>query len=331
MAKKKRLGEFALIRRYFAPLAAGAPGALGLTDDAALIRARKGRELVVTTDALVAGVHFPMNETPDSVAQRALGVNLSDLAAMGAKPLVYTLAIALPKRCDAGWVGRFAAGLGRVQKAHGIHLIGGDTVATKGPLTISITAIGDVGRGTALRRGGAKAGDAIYVSGTIGDAALGLKAVKGGLRGLSARQRKALIDRYRRPRPRVRLGLALVGLARAAIDVSDGLAADLGHIAETSGLAAEIDAARVPLSAAARAALAHDPKLMPLVLGGGDDYEIAFTAPPGAAARVATLARRLKLPLTRIGRMKKGKIGTVRINDRQGRALRVDSGGYQHF
>lgn len=331
VAKAKRLGEFDLIRRFFAPLAAAAPGALGLTDDAALIKARKGRDLVVTTDALVAGIHFPADETPDSVAARALGINLSDLAAMGATPRAYTLAIALPGRCGAGWIARFAAELGRLQKHYRIHLIGGDTVATKGPLTLSVTAIGDVEQGTALRRGGAKAGDAVYVSGTIGDAALGLKAVLGGLRSLSGRHRKALIDRYRRPRPRVRLGRALVGLAHAAIDVSDGLVADLGHVAETSGLAADIDAGRVPLSVAGRAALADDPRVMAVILSGGDDYEIVFTAPPRADAAVARLARRLKLPLTRIGHMTKGKKGAVRVKDQRGRALRLARDGYQHF
>ncbi|HEX9702552.1 MAG TPA: thiamine-phosphate kinase [Rhodospirillales bacterium] len=331
VVKAKRPDEFELIRRFFAPLAAKAPGALGLTDDAALIKPPKGHELVVTTDALVEGVHFPFGETPESVAARALGVNLSDLAAMGARPLAYTMAIALGDRCGGAWIGRFAGELGRLQKTHRIDLIGGDTVATTGPLTVSITAFGVVRQGMALRRNAARPGDGIYVSGTIGDAALGLRALEGRLRGLAGKHRKALLDRFQRPRPRVCLGRALVGVARAAIDVSDGLVADVGHVARASRLTAEIDAGRVPLSAAARAAIAGDPKRLSVAITGGDDYELAFTAPPRADAAIARIARSLKLRITRIGRMKKGDGGTVMVTDGDGRPIRLARGGYRHF
>ncbi len=333
--KPKRPDEFALIARYFAPLAKSAPGAFGLTDDAAALTVAAGRQAIVTTDALVAGVHFPNDETPQSVAQRLIGVNLSDLAAMGARPEAYVMAIALPRTCDVGWIAAFAGELKRQQNAHRIALVGGDTVATAGPLTVCLTAIGSVAKGKALRRNGARAGDVVYVSGTIGDATLGLKVLQGGIRGLSAGHAKALVGRYRRPRPRVRLGLGLVGLATAAIDVSDGLIADLGHIARASRCRAVVDVEHVPLSAAGRAAVAADSRNLERALTGGDDYELAFTAPPRAAPAIAKLARRLGLPLTPIGRMErpKGKArgGAVTVRDATGRRLRLADSGYRHF
>lgn len=335
--RSKLPDEFELIRRFFAPLAAKTPGAFGLTDDAAAVAVAPGRRLIVTTDALVAGVHFPADETPQSVAARLIGVNLSDLAAMGATPEAYVMAIALPRNCDVGWIKAFAGELRRQQKAHRVILIGGDTVATDGPLTVCLTALGSVAKGRELRRNGARAGDLIYVSGTIGDATLGLKVVRGGIAGLGKRHAKALVGRYRGPRPRVRLGLGLVGLATAAIDVSDGLIADLGHVARTSRCTAEIDVERVPLSAAARAAVALDPRLRQRALTGGDDYELVFTAPPSRRKAVAALARRLGLPLTEIGRMwpaKGGGKGTTRpveARDGAGRPVPLARAGYRHF
>ena len=335
--RTKRLDEFALIRRFFAPLAADAPGAFGLGDDAAAVAVAPGRRLIVTTDALVAGVHFPADETAQSVAARLIGVNLSDLAAMGARPAAYVLAIALPRRCDVGWIKAFAGELGRQQKAHRITLIGGDTVATEGPLTACLTALGSVAKGRELRRSGARAGDLVFVSGSIGDATLGLKVVQHGIAGLGKRHADALVGRYRRPRPRVRLGLGLVGLATAAIDVSDGLIADLEHLARASRCTAEIDVERVPLSAAARAAIALDPRLRRRALTGGDDYELAFTTPPSRRDAIAALARRLRLPLTEIGRIRRanmgGKGGTrpVDARDGAGRSLTFADAGYRHF
>ncbi|MBI1985440.1 MAG: thiamine-phosphate kinase [Rhodospirillales bacterium] len=335
--REKRPDEFELIRRFFAPLAAKAPGAFGLTDDAATVAVAPGRRLIVTTDALVAGVHFPEDESPQSVAARLIGVNLSDLAAMGATPEAYTMAIALPKNCDLGWIKAFADELGRLQKTHHVTLIGGDTVATGGPLTVCLTALGSVAKGREIRRNGARAGDLIYISGTIGDATLGLKVMQDGIAGLGKRHAKTLVGRYRRPQPRVRLGLGLVGLATAAIDVSDGLIADLGHVAQTSRCTAEIDVERVPLSAAARAAIALDPRLRERTLTGGDDYELAFTARPSHRNAVAALARQVRLPLTEIGRMRrarkdsKGGARLVDVRDGAGHLLPIVRTGYRHF
>jgi thiamine-monophosphate kinase len=337
MGGSKRPDEFEIIRRFFAPLAANAPGAFGLTDDAAAIKLAPGRQLIVTTDTLVAGVHFPMDETPQSIAARLIGVNLSDLAAMGARPEAYTMALALPRDYGSGWIRAFAGELRRQQKAHRVTLIGGDTVATDGPLTVCLTTFGSVDKGRELRRNGARAGDLIYVSGTIGDATLGLRVLKDDIVGLDKRHAKVLIGRYRLPRPRVRLGLGLVGLATAAIDVSDGLIADLGHVARTSGCTAEIDVDRVPLSAAARAAVALDRSLHERVLTGGDDYELVFTVAKSRRKAVTALARRLRLPLTEIGRMRlakgssKYKARPVDARDRGGHLVPLKRTGYRHF
>jgi thiamine-monophosphate kinase len=323
--------EFELIARYFAPLARGCAGAEGLTDDAAFIDVDPAMELVVTADALVAGVHFRAEDPPALVARKALRVNLSDLAAKGARPLGYLLTIALPRDLDAAWVEAFCAGLAADQAEFGISLMGGDTTSTPGPLTLSITAFGTVPRGRAMKRRAARAGDAVVVSGTIGDAALGLLALRGELADLSAAQRDALIDRYHLPRPRTILGprLAESGLVHAAIDVSDGLVADLGHVCETSGLGAEIEAARVPLSAAATAALGRAPALRRKILSGGDDYEILFTAPPENIDALNGLAAGLALKLTVIGRMTAGS--EVRVADESGGEISLESQGFRHF
>lgn len=325
------LGEFDLIARYFAPLAAGTPGAFGLGNDAAVLDPAPGHSVVVTTDAMVAGVHFLPGDPADLVARKLLRVNLSDLAAMGARASGYVLDLALPPDLDEAWVAAFADGLRADQDEFGIALLGGDTVKTPGPLTLALTAFGEVPAGTALTRSGARAGDVIYVSGSIGDGALGLKALRGEIAGLTDTDRAALADRYHLPRPRLALGRALAarGLATAAIDVSDGLVADLGHVAARSGLAAEIEAQAVPLSTAARAALAADPGLREAVLGGGDDYELLFTAPPGAAAAIAALAEELALPLTRIGAMAAGT--GVRVLDEAGAPISLAKAGWSHF
>ncbi len=331
MSAARLPAEFELIARYFAPLARGSAGAEGLADDAAFIDVDPAMELVVTADALVAGVHFRPEDPPGLVARKALRVNLSDLAAKGARPLGYLLTIALPRHLDAAWVEAFCAGLAADQAEYGITLMGGDTTSTPGPLTLSITAFGTVPRGRALKRRAARAGDAVVVSGTIGDAALGLLALGGELKTLPAAQRDALIDRYHLPRPRTALGplLAQSGNVHAAIDVSDGLVADLGHICETSGLGAEIEAARVPLSDAARTALAAAPELRRTILGGGDDYEILLTAPPGRVAALDEEAARLGLALTVIGRMTAGS--AVRVVDEAGREIALECPGFRHF
>ena len=330
-----RGGEFALIGRYFAPLAAGFPGAYGLLDDAAVIAPLPGHELVAKTDAIVGGIHFALDDPPALIARKALRVNLSDLAAKGAVPRAYMLDLILPATVGEDWIAGFAGGLEHDQQIYGVHLIGGDTDSTPGPPTIAIMAFGDVAEGRMLRRGSARSADLLFVTGTIGDAALGLQAIRGALSHLGAGEREVLVDRYRLPQPRVALGPRLVGLASATIDISDGLLADLAHLCEVSGLAACVDAHRVPLSPAARAALASQPALRADVLTGGDDYEILFTAPPAARAALESLSRELDVPITAIGRMRAlGTAGERRIAvvDESGRPVALPGrAGWTHF
>lgn len=324
-------GEFELIEAYFAPLASGAAGALGLTDDAALLSPPAGRDLVLAADAMIEGVHFLPDEPADLVARKLLRVNLSDLAAMGAVPFGYLLTAAWPESRDEAWIARFAAGLADDQAIFPVHLIGGDTTRTTGPVALSLTAVGTVAAGRGLKRGGARAGDLLFVSGTIGDSTLGLKILQGELMIPDEADRAALVGRHRLPEPRLALGQALLDedLATAAIDVSDGLAADIGHIAKTSGLAARIEAAAVPLSAAAGRVLARDPALRAAIFGGGEDFELAFAVAPKRAEAVARLADRLGLPLARIGALTDGE--GVRLVDEAGRDIALASAGWTHF
>ena len=315
-------GEFALIRKYFAPLAAGFSGALDLEDDAATYAPPAGHDLVLTADALVEGRHYLASDPADLVARKMLRVNLSDLAAKGAKPVGYLMTTALGPDIDEAWIAKFATGLAADQKEYGIALMGGDTVATPGPTTLSLTALGLVPTGRALRRRGAKPGDRLYVSGTIGDGILGLKVLKGELFDLGAAQREALSDRYHLPQPRLALGAALLasGKVTAAMDVSDGLVADVGHIGESSRCGLIIRADRVPLSAGAQEALASDLDLLPVLLSGGDDYELLFTAGAGFQAPDS---------VTEIGEVVSGS--GVKVLDRDGAELPMKAGGWQHF
>ncbi len=323
------LDEFELIERFFAPLSLKAPGALGLRDDAALVDVPEGWRLAVTTDALVAGVHFLADDPPELIARKMLRVNLSDLAAMGAQPAGFVVAAAFPRDGGTTWIARFAEGLAVDVAAYDVPLLGGDTVATDGPATFAVTAFGLVPVGRELRRAGARPGDLIYVSGSLGDAAFGLAVLKGAAGEVAAEHAAALVDRYRLPRPRTALGPSLVGLATAAVDVSDGLCADLGHLCAASGVAAEVEAARLPLSAAARALVAARPEALMTVLTGGDDYELLFTVPPEREAEVAALAARLDVGLTRIGHIGAGS--GVSIADAQGRPVVPGEAGYRHF
>lgn len=329
MVKPRAAGEFALIDRYFRPLAAGHAGAFALGDDAAVMDPVTDGRLVATTDTLVAGVHFLAGDPPDLIARKLLRVNLSDLAAMGARPLTYLLSLAVPEDISAGWIEAFARGLGVDQAAFGVVLIGGDTVATPGPVTLTLTAFGTVPAGEELRRAGAKAGDTVFVSGTIGDAALGLAALRGGLAALEGRLRDHVVGRYRLPCPRIELGLRLRGLAHAAIDISDGLVGDLGHVCDASGVGAVIEWPRVPLSEAACAAVAGDPALREAVLGGGDDYELLFTVAAEAEGEVAALAGDVGLALAAVGRVTDP--GGVIIRDADGGEIAIARAGYSHF
>ena len=324
-------GEFELIRKYFAPLAAGAPGSLALEDDACTYRPPDDTELVLTADALIEGRHYLADDPADLVARKMLRVNLSDLAAKGAKPVGYLMTMALGPAIDEAWIAAFTSGLAHDQKEFDIPLMGGDTVATPGPTSLSVTALGVVPVGRALRRTTAAPGDRLYVSGTIGDGVLGLRVLRRELTGLTRSHAEALADRYHLPQPRLALGRALLegSLAGASMDVSDGLVGDAAHIAEASRCGLIIHADRVPLSAAAEHALADDLELLPTILSGGDDYELLFTAPDEAAPKIARLAANLSLPITEIGEVT-NRTG-VTVLDRDGVEIRMTQGGFQHF
>ena len=323
-----RPGEFELIARHFAPLARGFPGAGGLKNDIAVLAPPAGYELIVKTDAIVAGVHFLPDDPPDLVARKALRVNLSDIAAGGGSPYAYQMALALGPEWTEAWVAQFCAGLAADQREFNIHLCGGDTVATPGPLTISITAFGLVPKGAAMGRDGAKAGDDIWVTGTIGDAGLGLRALRGDLASLPEEERAYLIERYRLPRPRLALAPILRDVARASIDISDGLVADLGHVCTVSGVGAAIEATAIPLSPGARRLVGADPSLLAKLMTAGDDYEVLFTASNDRRSGLEGLAKQLGFPLTRLGRIVSGgKVSVLRF----GQPMAIERTGFRHF
>ncbi|MEX2446392.1 MAG: thiamine-phosphate kinase [Dehalococcoidia bacterium] len=321
-------GEFELIARYLAPLAEGEAGALGLTDDAAALTPPPGSTLVVTADAMVEGVHFLPDDPPELVARKLLRVNLSDLAAMGAAPWRYFICSALTTGTGDEWSERFAAGLADDQREFGVVLAGGDTVSTPGPKCFSLTALGLIEGGTAVRRSGARPGDRLYVTGTIGDAALGLKVLQGEIEAGAGAAEK-LAGRYRLPQPRVAAGPRLVGIATAMLDVSDGLLADLGHICETSQVSATVRAADVPLSTSALGLLERDASLAGAILGGGDDYELLFAAPPDRAADVADVAREAGHAITEIGTIGEGE--GIEVVDAEGVPVVITRRGWTHF
>ena len=324
--------EFGLIAELFAPLAAGYPGALGLTDDAAFLTPEPGFDTVATMDTMVAGVHFLPEDPPDLIARKLVGVNLSDLAAKGAVPAFAMLSAAFPIGVTKSWVTAFAQGLGQDLKHYGVVLIGGDTVSTPGPLCLTLTALGRVETGRGVLRSGARPGDLIWLSGSLGDGALGLKAIRGELAGLGEEDLAFLADRYRLPQPRTTLGPLLVGLASAGMDVSDGLVQDLGHICRASGVHAEIQAEAVPLSKAAGAALITDQSLLALVLTGGDDYELLFTAPPAATDTILIQAKQAGVPVSKIGDIAVlGRGNAVTVRGREGQALDLGRSGWRHF
>jgi thiamine-monophosphate kinase len=330
--REAALGEFGRIRRFFAPLAG--PGGLGLMDDAALIDCAPGHRLVVTVDAIVEGIHYLADDPPDLVARKLLRVNLSDLAAMGARPLHYLLTTALPASLGDDWVAHFAAGLAEDQQIFGVALLGGDSVATAGPAVLSLTAFGEVAAGAEIRRSGARPGDRIWVSGTIGDAFLGLKVLRGFYPDLAPADRAALTARFQLPEPRTELGPRLAGIAHAMLDVSDGLLADLGHICEASQVGATIALPSLPLSSAARRAIAEEPDLPARLATAGDDYELLFAAPPEADDAIGRLGSELGLPITAIGTIDQGegeKRAGVRLVDAQGKPIPVATPGYRHF
>jgi thiamine-monophosphate kinase len=311
--------EFALIARHFRPLAG--PGALDLRDDAALLSPPAGRELVLTVDAMIGGVHFLPDDPPDLIGRKLLRVNLSDLAAKGATPLGYLMTVAAPRDTPDDWFAGFAAGLAQDQHEFAIGLLGGDTTSTPGPLALSLTILGHVAPGTMVRRAGAQPGDGVWVTGTIGDGALGLAVATGKMTDPTGH----LLGRYRLPQPRV--GLKIAGVASAGMDVSDGLVQDLGHLCRAGDLAADIDAALVPLSAPARQA---GPDWLPAILTGGDDYELLLAVPPGREAALHNAARDAGIPVTRIGGFRTGPPG-VMVRGPGGEEVSLAKGGWSHF
>jgi len=331
------MNEFDLISKYFKPLASGFPGSLNLTDDAALIDVPEGMQLVITKDAICEGIHFIGDEAPALIAQKLLRTNLSDLAAKGAKPLCYFLAGMLPSTLSSSGLTRgsilskkmdprvkpeddivyflqsFASGLAQDQKEFGIHLAGGDTTSTNGSLCLSLTALGLVPKGQMLKRSGAKIGDGIYVSGTLGDSALGLASSQAGQSNDGF-----LIRRYQLPEPRIELGLALRGIATSCMDISDGLVQDLGHVCKASNIGATIYTHQLPLSDAAKS----QSNAILAALSGGDDYELLFTAKN-------LDVKSLPFPVAKIGEVKSGN--EVKILDESGEKIEIEKKGFSHF
>lgn len=320
------LDEDSLIARFFAPIAG--PGGLGLRDDAALIVPPPGHDLVVTVDGLVSGGHFFSDDPPAAIARKALRVNLSDLAAKGAAPLGFTLTLALPRDWNADWLAAFAQGLGEDAETYGCPLLGGDTVKASGALTLSITAFGAVPHGRMVPRTGARPGDRLYVSGTIGDAALGLQLRLAG--GSVAESHTHLLDRYLYPRPRLVLREALLDYASGAMDISDGFVGDLRKMMRASGASAEVDLAAVPLSPAARHAVAEDDAAFDTAVTGGDDYEILASVPEAACDAYEAAAVAAGVPVTAIGRVIRGEAAPL-FRDRDGIAKPFARGSFSHF
>ncbi|MBN9147653.1 MULTISPECIES: thiamine-phosphate kinase [unclassified Nitrobacter] len=320
-------GEDDLIGRYFKPIATD-PGALGLADDAAILKVG-GDDLVITTDAVVEGVHFLSGDPPETVARKALRVNLSDLAAKGATPAGFVMSLAL-RNADEGWLASFARGLSDDATGFGCPLLGGDTVATPGPLTISITAFGRVPPGETILRSGAEPGDRIVVSGTIGDASLGLAILTGKMTVGDAAVREMLLGRYRIPQPRIALAETVRKFARAAMDVSDGLAGDLAKLCAASGVSAVIDAGSVPLSDAARGLMEQGRICLESMVSGGDDYEILCTMAENRFGDFARAARSVGVAATSIGTIVAGNI-PPKWFDAEGSEIALPRLSYSHF
>jgi thiamine-monophosphate kinase len=321
-------GEDRLIVRFFKPLATH-PGALAFADDAAVLTPPAGCDLVLTTDAIVAGVHFFPDDPPGSLARKALRVNLSDLAAKGARPLGFLMSIALTNDTTDSWLSSFAAALQSEAVNYACPLLGGDTDRTPGPLSVTISAFGSLPSGTMVRRAGATPGDRVLVTGTVGDAALGLQLRRGAAWKVSLETREFLLSRYLVPQPRVALADALRAHASAAMDVSDGLVGDLVKLCRVSGVSASVSVPAVPLSDATKATLATDPAQLATVLTGGDDYEILCTVPPDRLAGFHAAAELANVPVTDIGVIRAGEGAAFISADSS--PLRLDQLSYSHF
>lgn len=320
--------EDRLIARFFAPIAIH-PGALGLADDAAFITPPPAHDLVLKTDTIIGGVHFFAEDAAHTVACKALRVNLSDLAAKGARPLGFLMSLALPKEIGDNWLVNFAEGLRGDSVLYACPLFGGDTDRTPGPITVAIAMFGSVPQGTMVRRAGARPGDRVFVSGTVGDAALGLALRKGAAWKLAEPERQHLISRYLLPQPRNVLAEAVRAHASAAMDVSDGLAGDFAKLCRASQVGAAIETARIPFSAAARAVLAADPTMLELALSGGDDYEIVCTVPSQKANLFRAAADGAKVPVSDIGEIAAEE--GARFLGAKGKPLTFAQASYSHF
>ena len=325
------LDEFDRIKKYFKPLASAERGSLDLLDDAAVLPIGSASELVISTDALVEGIHYVGDEDASLIAQKSLRTNLSDMAAMGAAPWAYTLSLILDplKKCSADqWLDSFVAGLQIDQNKYDVRLIGGDSVVGAGPTVISITIIGKLNNKGPLVRSVALQNDDVYVSGTIGDSAAGLQVIKGSLDFLDLSDQIYLKNRYYLPQPRVALGSALVGLASAAMDVSDGLIQDMGHLCSASGLAAVINWPNVPLSPPVITLLESKSISISAIINGGDDYELLFTAPSILRPDIEELSKKTEVPLTRIGYMTEG--ADVLLMDKENQLISLAGAGFKH-
>ena len=314
--------EFDLIRRHFTRPAANA--VLGVGDDCALVDVTNGMDLAVSTDTMVSGTHFFPDVDPENLGHKALAVNLSDMAAMGAMPYWAMLALTLPN-VDHAWLAAFAKGFFDLAQEYNVSLIGGDT--TRGPLTMTVTIMGEVPAGAALRRSGAKAGNDVWVTGNIGDAALAVAHRHGRIVLAEGDYREAVMRLYE-PTPRVSVGQSLRGLATSAIDVSDGLLADLTHICRLSGVGATIDLASVPVSSIGARHI-HSDEGRNAILAGGDDYELCFTAHPNSRESIEDLTDVFGIPITRVGQIKRGK--GVSLLGSDGKPVKIDGRGYDHF
>lgn len=323
-----RPGEFEIIKAFFAPLSRRLPGAFSLTDDVAVLAPPAGHDLVLKTDAVVEDVHFNRSDPPDTIAKKALRANISDFAAKGASPSVYLLALALPDWPDVHWLEQFAKGLAEDQAEFNVTLAGGDTDRTPGALTIAVMMAGFVPHGSVIRRSGAKPGDVVFVTGTLGDAGAGLALLKRASVPRDAGE-AFLIARYRVPRPRLAFGRGLRGIATGALDVSDGLIADLGHIAEVSHVRIEVWAPRIPLSDELAKLRGRDVAVIAEAATAGDDYEIAFSAPASSGPLIERIAVETNTRVTAVGRVMAGE--GVALVDEEGREIKLDRRGYTHF
>ena len=325
--------ERAIIQEFLAPLAAGHPGALGLQDDCAVIAPAPGHELVLKTDAIAEGVHFLPDDAPEDIGWKALAVNVSDLAAKGARPVGYLMSLAFPEAPTRDWMAAFARGLAEAQAAFGMHLLGGDTDRRPGPVSITPMVMGEVPVGRMVRRGAARAGDTIYVSGTLGDAALGLRLRRepglAALWSLNGRDVEALTGRFLRPQPRLALGPAVLAHARASMDLSDGLMKDLGRMCLASCVGARVEHARLPVSAGFAAVRAADAAAAEAALFAGDDYEILCAVAPESCAAFEAGAAAAGLAVTAIGRFEAG--GGVALIDSLGQPMPLAETGWDHF